>query len=337
MAGCCQKARRSDQDPNFLFRTAMTPANSSGMSRSSLRVSVENIAPRPNCDHPRDLLSVPANHWRLVVEAWQFRNDQVDDAVAFYRDNGAVGFPDLLDEKDVKYLNSAYDEAVAGGSIRLDPEAMLANPDAIYRHPAFEEYCRDDRIVDIVEKLLNGGVELQHSKLNAKPGSGAAGGTVEWHQDYPFFAHTNFDLLTCTIHLDEEKIESGPLEVIPGSHKRGIEPHEDESGKFVYHYTGPSLEGRPSILMTGKAGQVTMHHVLSLHRSAPRRSATQRRHLIFEYRAEDSVQISGVVTKCAGLTIRDRGKRGYARFMDGTSVRLRGNLIDLHRKFAPDR
>ena len=59
----------------------------------------------------------------------------------------------------------------------------------------------------------NRGVELQHMKINSKSKSNQSGGIKkETHQDYPFFPHTNFDLLAITISLDELTEHSGCLE-----------------------------------------------------------------------------------------------------------------------------
>ena len=46
-------------------------------------------------------------------------------------------------------------------------------------------------------------------------------GTVEWHQDFPYLPHTNFDVLAVMILLDDATPENGCMRVVPGSHKRG--------------------------------------------------------------------------------------------------------------------
>jgi ectoine hydroxylase-related dioxygenase (phytanoyl-CoA dioxygenase family) len=271
------------------------------------------------------------------MSSWLFQRRDAAAAAAFYEQHGFVGFTDLLSPEDVAALDSAYWEAGEQGKLNIVADKMAPNPDAIERHPLFEKYCRDPRIVARVADLIGDGIELQHSKLNAKPGGGATGGAVAWHQDWPFFQHTNFDLLACTIHMDDEGEGSGALEIIPGSHRWGVKPHENDKG-FAYEYTGPEkFDEQPSVLLTCPAGTVTMHHCLAMHRSAPRTTPTQRRHLIFEYRAEDAVQFSGVVTRCAGTVIQTGPRAGHVRFTDGQSFPLRGKLIDLHQKYAPDR
>ena len=87
-------------------------------------------------------------------------------------------------------------------------------PQGVLR-PAFHP-----RILDAVEKLIGPNIQLHHTKLNLKPPSSPEA-RFEWHQDYPFFPHTNYDLIAVLVHIDEATEENGCLRIIPGSHKLG--------------------------------------------------------------------------------------------------------------------
>ena len=67
----------------------------------------------------------------------------------------------------------------------------------IAHHQAFHDLVFNPKIVDVVENLIGPDIQLHHTKLNLKPPSKEA--RFEWHQDYPFFPHTNFDLLAVMI------------------------------------------------------------------------------------------------------------------------------------------
>ncbi len=85
---------------------------------------------------------------------------------------------------------------------------------------------------------------------------------------------------------------------------------------------------------------VTFHHALLAHRSAPKEGPQDRRLLVLQYRAQDAVQIAGVIGRATGLEVEPPTDKGYARFPDGTRVEIRGingRLYDLHGKLAPDR
>jgi phytanoyl-CoA hydroxylase len=272
---------------------------------------------------------------------WRFPSSCPGEARQFYQEHGFVGLTDLLSIEDLGILRRAFDEAVASNAITLGIEEMVETNDAIFRHPVFEAYAKDKRIVSMVEALFGCECELQHSKLNVKPIADKGRGIIRWHQDYPFFPHTNLDLLAFTIHLDDEEEDSGPVQVIPGSHKWGVLSH-CRDGEFAYECTEMiDYESAPQISFTGPANQITIHHCLTLHYSAPKKSDTMRRHLVFQYRAQDAIQLAGVLWRCTGYQVSAPGKiKGTSRFFDGTRVELRGakgRLYDKYDQLAPDK
>jgi phytanoyl-CoA hydroxylase len=258
----------------------------------------------------------------------------------YFWKQGFVVIDDLVSPDDVRSLVAAFDEAVAGGEITLAADAMVDCNDVVFRHPTFERWGRDPRIATLVERLVGcQGLELQHSKLNSKPLIDAGGGSVPWHQDYPFFPHTNFDLIAVGIHLDDEDEDSAPLVVAPRSHTLGVLSH-CRNGEFTYECTDEDARASAERLpLPCRAGNVTVHHCLTLHHSAQKRNDRHRRLLVFEYRALDNVQLAGVIWKCTGMEIRPGPHKGFARFADGSRVELRGRtgrLYDKFGKLAPD-
>lgn len=273
---------------------------------------------------------------------WRFAFSERDDAAAFFHEHGFVGFTDLVTPEELAALRGAYDDLVADGTVDVS-KGMIGLKGAMLMHPEFDRFVRRSDIVAFVEGLVGRLVEIQHSKLNGKPLKDSGEGRIAWHQDYPFFPHTNHDLVAVGIHLDDEDRDEGPLLVVPGSHRAGPLSHVGPDGEFAYEVTDalPDDAEDRAVMMTGTAGQVTVHHCLTLHRSEPKRSDGQRRILITQYRARDAVQLAGVLWEETGLTVGgdDDGLR-TARFTDGTVVDLRGRggrLYDRYGKLAPDR
>lgn len=220
--------------------------------------------------------------------------------------------------------------------------ATTNNNDCIFAAPEIEETVRDPGLVGFTRKLIGRPITLQHSKLNAKPLNDTGGGEVRCHQDYAFFPHSNYDLVACLVHLDDEETDAGPLRCMPGSHKLGALSHVDPSGKFAYECTETDkIDYKSAVELSGKAGMVTFHHSLTLHHSEPKRRAGHRRFVIFQYRAFDAVQLAGVVWKCNGYQV-EAGELppASARFPDGTVVECRGRggrLFDVGGMLAPNR
>jgi phytanoyl-CoA hydroxylase len=158
------------------------------------------------------------------------------------------------------------------------------------QHETFRKVATNPRILDPIESLIGPDFNLQHSKLNMKPAK--VGSVVEWHQDLAYFPHTNVDLVTTLIYLDEATEENGCLQVLPRHHHHFFE-HSDADGKFtgmIIEDLSNSRFGRP-IPLTAPAGSAIFMHCLTPHSSLPNRSPHPRRTLILEYRAADAFPI----------------------------------------------
>lgn len=265
-----------------------------------------------------------------------------DEIRASYARDGFISFPDLLSDSEVHDLQAAFDRAEAAGKLSIGEDKVISVNDVIYIDPVFEKLAKDTRFITILQALLGDEVELQHSKFINKPRADKGGGVFKWHQDFPFFPHTNFDLLALAVHLDEENADSGPLQVIPGSHQAGVLSH-CVNGEFVYHCTDTAYEANAhkKVTLTGRAGNVTIHHCLTMHASDQKRNDRNRRVLYYQVRARDCIQLAGPLWKCTGyqLTPYDPKRSRMARLADGISIEIRGNngrLFDIYGALKPD-
>ena len=211
-------------------------------------------------------------------------------------------------------------------------------------HPAIEQTSCNKSLVEVAKKILGHNIELQHSKLNAKPQKDEGDGLIPWHQDFPFFPHTNTDLLACGIHLDEELVDSGPMEFLEGSHKLGILSHIHADGTFAGECTEYEIMKKfPLNTMTVPKGAVSFHSSLALHRSAPKKNNLQRRLIVFQYRATDAAQLAGVIWECTGRQvdgIASSDRLSFARFNIPGTIELRGKggrLYDVKARLAPNK
>jgi phytanoyl-CoA hydroxylase len=272
---------------------------------------------------------------------YQFSYAEADKAAAYFDQNGFVAFSDILSPAEVKALTEGVNQASAQGKLTIGDDEMPNNNDCVYAHPIIEETCRNPKLAGMARRLTGHPIELQHSKFNAKPLHDKGAGKVNWHQDFPFYPHTNFDLVSCLIHLDDEAMDAGPLRCIPGSHRWGPMSHVGPDGKFAYQNTQrQDLEEQPSVHLQGKAGMVTFHHCLTMHTSAPKQRAGHRRFVIFQYRAQDAKQLAGVIWKCHGMQVEAPvAAPNMARFADGTRVELRGlggRIFDVAGQLKPN-
>jgi len=147
---------------------------------------------------------------------------------------------------------------------------------------------RDGKIADCVAELIGPNVKFHHSKINSKlPGAATA---VRWHQDFPFTPHSNDDLVTALLMLDEVTDDNGPLQVLPGSHRGEIYDlwHDGVFTGAIDDELARDCLPR-AVDCTGKAGTLCLMHTRLLHGSAPNRSPRPRTLFIAVYSAEDAV------------------------------------------------
>ena len=227
-----------------------------------------------------------------------------DQQVEQYKTEGYVVVPSVFGPDVIARIDATIrqltDRALSGDDmskiLELEPEPVNGQrvPRRIYnpydQHEAFRALATDARIVDGIESLIGPNINVQHSKLNMKPAS--VGSRVEWHQDLAYFPHTNDDLVTVLIYLDDATEENGCLQVLPRHHHHYFDHHAPD-GTFAGMITedlGNDRFGRP-VSLPAPAGSVIFMHCILPHSSLPNRSAHARRTLIFEYRAADSFPI----------------------------------------------
>ena len=207
---------------------------------------------------------------------------------------------------------SAYGETI-DGKPRFDLE-----PGHSAEHPALRrvnappevseaayEAVTDSAMVDWIAELIGPDLRFHHCKINSKlPGTATA---VKWHQDFAFTPHSNDDLVTALLMLDEVTEENGPLRVMPGTH-RGPLHSLWHDGNFT-GAVAPALEEAfeaGAVSCTGPAGAVCFMHTRLAHGSAPNRSAQPRTLLIAVYAAADAIACSPnpMPSRYEGLLVR---------------------------------
>jgi ectoine hydroxylase-related dioxygenase (phytanoyl-CoA dioxygenase family) len=178
---------------------------------------------------------------------------------------------------------------------------------------SYLDVVTNSRIPDMVVDLIGPNVKFHHSKINAKlPGANTE---VKWHQDFPFTPHSNDDLVTALLALDDVDETNGPLIAALGSHKNGL--------AGLWHngaFTGVAGDAESSAwakeakTFTMKAGSVCLMHTRAGHSSGPNLGTRPRRLFIAVFSAEDAIPLSPnpLPSKHEGLLVRGE-KTGRVR------------------------
>ncbi len=161
-------------------------------------------------------------------------------------------------------------------------------------------------IIAVLRDLWGPDIRFDTAKLNMK--SAGFGAAVEWHQDWAFYPHTNDDLAAVGVMMDDMTMASGPLLIVPGSHRGPVFDHHAD-GVFcgAMDPTREECDYAGAIPLTGKAGSITVHHVRAVHGSAPNTSDRDRRLLLFQFRAADAWPLLGFPQRDRGIRQADGG------------------------------
>jgi len=212
-----------------------------------------------------------------------------------------------------------YGEPTVDGRPRFDLEEnhsaerpalrRINNPAEISDH--FYKVMTDAPMVDMVATLIGPDVKYHHCKINSKlPGSKMV---VHYHQDFPYTPHTNDDIITALLLLDDVDEGNGCLMVVPGTHKGTIDSLY-ENGEFTGK-VNPVLEEeylKRQVPIEGKAGSVCLMHTRLLHGSETNLSKDRRRAIyLCVYSAADAIPIARnpMPSKLEGSIVRGQASQ----------------------------
>ncbi|MDA1097676.1 MAG: phytanoyl-CoA dioxygenase family protein [Proteobacteria bacterium] len=175
----------------------------------------------------------------------------------------------------------------------------------------FHAVMTDAPMVDMVADLIGPNVKYHHCKINSKlPGSQTV---VRYHQDFCYTPHTNDDVITALLLLDDVDMGNGCLMVVPGTH-RGTIDSLFQDGVFT-GMVAPALETdylARQIPIEGKAGAVCLMHTRLQHGSEANLSTSRRRAIyLCVYSAADAVPVARnpMPSSLEGTIVRGQASR----------------------------
>ena len=168
---------------------------------------------------------------------------------------------------------------------------------------ALRDLAGDPRFVEPMKDIV-GAEELSlfTEKLNVK--RARTGGPIVLHQDYPYWTEISDgagEIATAIVFLDDANRENGCLEVLPGSHARGVLAAEAGRGLRQQRDGDRGLR-RVAARARYRCRPAAMVFFGSLlvHRSLPNRSGRDRRVLLYSYQPAGRRQSIDGFMKMAG-------------------------------------
>ena len=223
-----------------------------------------------------------------------------ESTIATYKQNGFAIIPGMFSAEEMEeiarqleaHLRLDLASAPKGDVVfEADSERSLRCLFRIHeRSVFFDQLIRDSRLIQLVRQLFNGADVIADGTMLIDK---APLTTYEfpWHQDNAYQFWSPPDAVAVTLALDDSTAESGAIVCLTGSHRESILPHQP-SGVFGASrglVTHPNADEYPPVTLSLKPGDVSLHHVNTIHRTGPNRTSKHRRNLGFAYHSSRSV------------------------------------------------
>ena len=148
-----------------------------------------------------------------------------------------------------------------------------------------DDMARHPRVLGVVRQLLGDDLIVWDSDVFIKEAHSQ--GYVSWHQDLRYWGVDSHDAVTAWIALTDATGAMGCMRFLPGSHRAGLVDHEDtfDTGNLLTRGQNVRWEIDESQTRLGEleAGEMSVHHGLTMHASEPNRSAHRRVGLVVRY------------------------------------------------------
>lgn len=207
------------------------------------------------------------------------------EQIEHYARNGFVHPVRVMSEADAFALRERIEafEAAQGR-----PLHGTQNTKCGLRFPWVYDLVSRTEVLDAVEDLIGPNILMyQNGAWFKQPESNAY---VSWHQDATYYGMDPLDLVTCWVALSPATLETGCMQVMPGSHKFGQLPVDySEVSPDNLLSSGQNsrypIDESKTVAMELRPGEMSMHHVSLVHSSRPNRGNERRMGFSIAYMA----------------------------------------------------
>jgi ectoine hydroxylase-related dioxygenase (phytanoyl-CoA dioxygenase family) len=238
-----------------------------------------------------------------------YKNVLSEAQVAEFNTNGYLILPAFFNQTETQklYAFATEDEAIGKHSYGMKDSTGRESKLALWFNPGNDPFglmARSERMVGIVNQLLDGTSDVAHyhSKLMQKEPK--VGGAWEWHQDYGYWYRAQFpfpdQLISVMTALSPANRENGCLQVIKGSHKMGRVEHGHDGNQMGadMNYVNQALTILEHVYVELNPGDVLIFHSNIFHRSEANLSDKPRWSFISAYNRVSNVPLLEKSTAC---------------------------------------
>ena len=211
------------------------------------------------------------------------------DQRADFEAHGWLVLREVVSGQDLAELNRVFDRLMMPSAAPSDDgrRGVVHRPNACRESPAMLRHLHDGVAAIACDLLGARSVQLLQDALLLKPPS-AQGSSIALHQDYSYTGYLDSpSSLSVGLALTDATLDSGCLCVVDASHTwglvSGLHVCADELQKDLGSRLSPAHRERvaqATIALEVRAGDVTIHHCLTLHGSGDNTSDRPRKTII---------------------------------------------------------
>ena len=161
--------------------------------------------------------------------------------------------------------------------------------------PWMWDIIRNDNILDAVEDIIGPDILCWGSSFFTKNAHDTR--FVSWHQDSTYWGLDKPDVVTAWVALSPATRESGCMKMMPGTHALDQMPHRDTLAEHNLLTRGQEVavevDESKAVHMELAPGEISLHHVRTVHASEPNRSDDRRIGVALRYIAPHVRQRNG--------------------------------------------
>lgn len=205
-------------------------------------------------------------------------NQELNRLKKEYERDGFITGVEIVDLDTANYHRKSMEKAESKiGAIHYKPKVhtILKSPYKLATLP---------RVLNIVERLIGPNILVYNVTYIIKEANTAT--HVSWHQDLTYWGLSHDDQVSMWLALSPATLESGCMQMIPGSHLNGRQHHEntkDKSNVLLQGQTVRNIDENQSVTCALEAGEASFHHGWTLHSSMPNQSDDRRIGLNVQY------------------------------------------------------
>ncbi|RXJ95162.1 phytanoyl-CoA dioxygenase [Malaciobacter molluscorum] len=161
------------------------------------------------------------------------------------------------------------------------------------REKVFQDWMTNKEIRPMLKQLLNDTPVLtlaHHNSIMTKMPKDSTRTT--WHQDRRYWNFENDDLISVWLSLDEEYLENGLLEFIPGSHKIDLKKEQfDETISFKDDLPENKELIKNAVHYNLNKGDIVLFHCKTLHHANKNETNNAKISFVYTVKAQNNKSI----------------------------------------------